>query len=212
MLARVRLFEGMEPAERSAVLDCLGARVRTLAKDDRALAAGDRPDQVGILLEGSLRVVREDAEGGRMLIAPLLPGELFAEALCCAGVRESPVSVVADSEATVMLIVFSRMLRTCSQACGHHRKLVENMLRVIAAKSLELQGRIELLSGKTIRTRLMRYLSAVAARQGRDFSIPFNREELADYLAVDRSALSRELARLKGEGVIDYWKNRFKLL
>ncbi len=213
VLGRVSLFAGIDAQERRAVLACLGARAVELRRGECALAAGDRPDQVGVVLEGRLHIVREDAEGGRALLAALEPGELFAEVLCCAGVGESPVTVLAETDATVLQIGFARMLRSCPQACAFHARLVENMLRVIAQKSLELQRRLELLSAKTIRERLLRYLTSVAAQQGTSaFALPFNREELADFLCVDRSALSRELARLKREGTIDYWKNQFKLV
>ncbi len=212
VMGSVELFRGVEAAHLRAMLQCLGAKTVAVSKDQYVLAAGDKAEHVGIVLEGRFLVVRDDIDGERSLLATLSPGDFFAEALCCAAVAESPVSVLADADGTVMLLPFQRILHTCTSACGHHSRLLENMLAILASKNLLFQDRMELLSQKSIRRRVMRYLESVAAQKGREFSIPFSREELADFLAVDRSALSRELARLKAEGHIDYWKNVFKLL
>lgn len=212
VLARATLFSGIEASEIDALFVCLGAKRFDLAKDDFALRVGEPPVNVGVVAEGRFHVIREDFEGERTLIASLEPGDHFAESLCCAGVAESPVSVVANTPGVVWLLSFRRILQTCPHSCTFHGKLLENMLGVLASKNLEMQARMELLSQKSIRARLMRYLETVARKQGNSFVIPFNREELADYLCIDRSALSRELGRLKSEGVIDFWKNNFKLL
>lgn len=212
VLRTVKLFEGIAPEQLDAMLACLDAKTIGVRKGDFLLSAGESAAHVGIVLAGQLHIVREDIHGGRALLAALTKGGIFAETLCCAGVMESPVSVIAESDGSVMLLAFQRILHTCSGACVFHAKLIENMLRVIAAKNLQLQARMELLSRKSIRERVLAYLESIAARQGRAFSIPLNREGLADFLCVDRSALSRELGRLKEAGVIDFWKNNFKML
>lgn len=210
ILGSVRLFAGIAQEDYPAMLACLDARVAEVKKDDFLLLAGDRPTHVGVVLSGRLHVSRVDLDGNRSLLASLLPGDFFAEALCCAGVKESPVSVQADTEGQTMLIPFARILHTCPQSCSFHSRLLENMLGVLAHKNLTLQSRMEALGHKNLRGRLLCYLEAAAVGQGRRFSIPFNREELADYLCVDRSALSRELGLLKKEGMLDYWKNNFE--
>lgn len=212
LLKRVKLFRDIDEDNIESMLKCLGARTVNLNKSEYVLVAGNRVDQVGIVLEGQLHIVRDDMDGGRALIAMLDPGDFFAEALCCAGVKESPVSVVATTDAKVMLLSFRHILHTCSSSCLFHTKLIENMLQVIAQKNLQLQARMDFLSKKTIRRRLMSYFESVALKQGRKFTIPFNREELADFLCIDRSALSRELGILKKEDIIDYKKNQFTLL
>ncbi len=212
VLLSVPLFQGIAPEELGPLLACLGVKQKTVPRDGMALAAGGKVDSIGIVLEGRFLIVREDAKGNRSLLSTLGPGDFFGEALCCAGVEESPVSVVADTDGEVLQLDFQRILHTCSNACSFHTKLLENMLAVLAGKNLSMQRRMELLSEKSIRVRLIRYLESAAQQHGREFSIPMNREELADFLGADRSALSRELSRLKAEGRIDYWKNHFKLL
>lgn len=211
VLHSVRLFDGIQPNHLSSMLACLGAQRIPLQKDSCALMAGEQVEHVGIVLEGRFLLIREDRDGGRNLLATLSPGDFFGEALCCAGVNESPVSVVADTDGLVMRLAFQRILHVCPNACAFHTRLLENMLGVLAGKNLQLQQQLDFLSQKTIRVRLLRYLETQTPGEGREFSIPFNREELADFLCVDRSALSREMARLKAEGLIDYWKNTFKL-
>lgn len=212
LLQTVQLFDGIEPEAFPSMLSCLGMKELDIPKDVYVLSAGDPVENVGIVLQGTLHVVREDDHGSRSLLATLPPGALFAETLCCVGTKESPVSVLASTDSRVMLLAFSRIIRTCSSACSFHAKLVANMLQVVASKNLMLQARMEFLSKKSIRARLLAYFASAAAEQGRDFSIPMSRETLADFLCVDRSALSRELGRLKDEGIVDFWKNQFRLL
>lgn len=212
ILKAVRLFNGINEEELVSMLTCLGAKTVEFKKGEYILMAGSPVDHVGILLEGQLHIIREDISGERTLIAALEQGEFFSEALCCAGVSESPVSVLADTDAGVMLLGFQHILQTCSNSCLFHTKLIENMLQVIAQKNLQLQARMGFLSKKTIRARLLNYFEYVSLMKGREFIIPFNREELADFLCIDRSALSRELGNLKKDGIIEYRKNRFTLL
>ena len=211
MVKQSRLFAGIGVDELSSMLSCLNARDVEAAKGELLLRAGEPVEQVGILLEGNLSVTREDADGERSLIALLEPGDHFAEAFCCAGVEESPVTVAAESDSVVLLLDFRRILHTCTSACSFHAKLIENMLFVVASKNIYLQTRMDYLSRKTLRRRIMKYLVNTSGGSKQVFDIPFNREALADYLCIDRSALSRELARMKEDGLIDYWKNRFKV-
>lgn len=211
VLRQVRLFEGIESGALSSMLACLDAHIVDFKKTELVLAAGNRVDKVGIVLCGQLHIIKEDINGERSLIASLEQGSIFGEALCCAGVTESPVSVLASTDAKVLLLGFRRILQTCSSACLFHTKLVENMLYVIAQANLLLQTRMGFLSKKTIRARVLEYFEQTASKQGISFTIPFNREELAEFLCVDRSALSRELSALKREGILDYKKNQFTL-
>ena len=212
VLKSVGLFNGVEPADLASILGCLGAETKTADKDEIILLAGDKPRHIGIVLTGQLHIIREDYDGNRSLIANLTPGEIFAETLCCAGLSESPVTVIADVSSTVMLLRFTRVLHSCPSACAFHAKLIENMLGLIAGKNLLLQTRMEIVSMKSVRAKVTRYLESCRAGQGNEITIPFNREELADYLCVDRSALSHELMRMKKDGLIEYRKNRFTLL
>ena len=160
---------------------------------------------------GQLHILREDYDGNRSLLTVVMPGEIFAEALCCVGVAESPVTVMAHTEATVLLLPYQRIPHACPNACAHHAKLIENLLRLTAQKNLLLQSRMEIVCLKSVRAKVLRYLASFAPEQGRQITVPFSREEMADYLCVERSALSHELARMKRDGLIEYRKNSFVL-
>lgn len=209
LLSMVGLFKGIDDADLKTMLGCLRSEVKTFGKDEILLLAGSKPEAVGIVLAGQLHVIREDADGNRTIVTAVNPGDIFGEALCCAGVEESPVTVQADIDSVVLLMHFPRMLHICPNACAFHSTLIGNMLELIARKNLLLQNRMEIICLKSVRAKVVRYLEAFVSEHGRAFTIPFNREELADFLCVERSALSHELARMKKDGLIEYKKNKF---
>jgi len=211
VLMSVKLFSGMTGGGVETMLGCIDARAKTIRKGGIILLTGDKPRHIGIVLQGQLHIVREDFDGNRSLIAVLSPGDIFAEALCFAGIEESPVTVIASQDSSVLLLSVERILSTCPNSCSFHRDLIRNMLGLIAAKNLQLQSHMEILSAKSIRARVMLFFESFAAKRGREITIPLNREEMAEYLCVERSALSHELARMKRDGAIDYWKNKFIL-
>jgi len=206
------LFEGISKGELDAMLQCAQAEVKGVLKNEFALLAGDKITHIGIVLSGELHILHECFDGKRSLIAPVIPGDIYAEALCCAGTDESPISVMAKVDSVVMTLDFPRILQPCPNTCGFHGKLIENMLKNVANKNLHLQNRMEILSIKSIRSKVLRYLESFLPKQGQNIVIPFNREELANFLCVERSALSHELARMKNDGLIDYRKNHFYLI
>ena len=211
VLKKVSLFKGINENELDAMLQCIGAEVKNVLKREFALLVGDSATHIGIVLCGELHILRECLAGKRSIIAVTMPGEVYAEALCCAGIEESPVSVMAKTDSTVMMLDFSHILRPCSNVCGFHGKLIENMLKVVAIKNLKLQNRMELVSMKSIRSKVLHYLESFVPKQGLNIVVPFNREDLANFLCVERSALSHELARMKAEKLIDYRRNHFYL-
>ncbi|MCC8123089.1 MAG: Crp/Fnr family transcriptional regulator [Oscillospiraceae bacterium] len=212
VLSATPLFLGIMPADITAMLTCLRARQKHCKRGEALLLSGDRPEHVGVILSGRLHIVKDDVDGNRSLLATLGNADLFAEALCCAGVAESPVTVLADTDTTVLLLQFSRILHTCPNTCAFHQTLISNMLRVVAQKNLYLQNRTELLGAKSVQAKVLGYLNAYARQRGLRFSVPHNREEMASYLCVERSALSHTLMRMKREGIIDYRKDQFTLL
>lgn len=212
LLRSVSLFANISEHDLASMLNCLRAEIENVKKSEIILLAGSRPEHVGIVLSGQLHVVKEDYDGNRTLIAAVTPGEIFAEALCCAGVTDSPVTVCAEQDSTVLLLRFDRILRTCPHSCVFHVRLIESMLELIARKNLMLQNRMDMISAHSVREKVLRYLKSFQAPKGQDFIIPFNREALANYLCVERSALSHELSRMKNDGLIEYRKNNFTLL
>jgi len=207
----IPLFEGIAACELEQMLECVDAEIKKFPKGSILLLAGDKPRHVGIVIDGEIHITREDRDGNRSLLAAATSGQIFAEALCCAGVSESPVTVTADSASTVMMLSFARLLRTCPNSCVFHSRLIQNMLGLLANKNLFLQDRMEITSLKSVRAKVMRYLETFVQKQGSEITVPFNREQLSAYLCVERSALSHELARMKKDGLIDYKKNKFVL-
>ena len=212
LLKTLPLFREISVSDLEKMLECIDARIKTVKKDEILLLSGSKPLYMGIVLDGQLQIAREDYDGNRSLIAPVTVGDVYGETLCCAGILESPVTVTAGTDASVLLLRFSRILHTCQNSCAFHTKLVENMLGIIAGKNLFLQLRMEIISMKSVRAKVLRYFDSFSPKRGRQFLLPFNREEMADYLCVERSALSHELSRMKKDGLIEYSKNKFVLL
>ena len=212
ILKTTGLFHDIETSDLRSMLTCIGARTRRIRRGSYILLAGDKPEFVGIVLSGQLHIIREDYNGNRSIVAAIMPGGILAEALCAAGVSESPVTIIAAADSTVMLLNFPRILHNCPNTCLFHRKLIKNLLQLVANKNLFLQSKMEILSLKSVREKVMLYLESFVPKQGKTIKIPFNREEMADYLCVERSALSHELMKMKKDGLIDYRKNVFTLM
>ena len=207
------LFAGLTEKDAQAMLHCLGARAQRFAPGEPILREGDRADRLGLLLSGGAQVTRTDIDGNRSILTDLAPGDLFAEAFAFADVARMPVDVTATAESEVLLLDSERITRTCSNACQFHNKLILNLLGVVAAKNLAMNQKLEITGHRTTRDKLMAYLMAQARQAGSDrFTIPLDRQGLADYLGVERSALSAEIGRLRREGVLESQRSSFRLL
>lgn len=207
------LFFGVQEHEIEEMLGCLSSSEKTYNKGSYILTAQDPPVNVGIVLEGSVHVIKEDFWGNRAILARIGAGGMFGEAFACAQADHLPVSVVAREDTDVLFIDYKRIITTCSSACHFHSRLIENMLHILAEKNILLTQKMEHIVKRTTREKLLSYLSWQAVQAGSSyFMIPFNRQELADYLSVDRSALSSELGKLQKEGILEYHKNQFKLI
>ena len=205
------LFAGISEEGVDQVLACLSARPRHFDKQAMLIRAGDAP-VMGIVLAGSVHILQEDFWGNRSLLGRAGPGDLFAEAFACAGVLRLPVSVEACEPTDVLLLDAGRLSAVCPAACPHHVQMIRNLLRLMAEKNVGLARKVEHMARRTTRDKLLSYLSAEARRSGGSaFSIPFNRQQLADYLAVDRSAMCSELSRLRDEGLLDFHRSAFVL-
>lgn len=213
ILRACALFENVGDEELLKMLACLGARVMTFDKKYTILAEGSAAKHIGIVLSGSAQVVQIDYYGNRSILGEVGPSELFGEAFACAEVAAIPVTVIASEPAEIMLIDCTHILHTCAKSCGHHRQLIFNLMKDLAIKTLQFHQRIEVTSKRTTREKLLSYLALRAKLAGSNrFTIPFDRQELADYLEVERSGLSTEIGKLRREGVIECQKNHFELL
>lgn len=207
------LFAGMTIEDRVSALTCTGYRVNTYIRDQVLVFEEDDVKHIGIVLEGYVDMIKEDHWGNKTLLLRLGKDEMFGETFACGEDSLSVVTFVAPYGARVLLIPFHRVMHNCANACAFHQKLIENMVKVIAGKNRELMRKIEVVSKRTIREKLLAYLSLQAQTQDSPyFDIPLGRVELAEYLCVDRSALTRELAEMKEEGILDYDRNSFRLL
>ena len=212
ILHRSPLFRGIEAKELSALLDCMGARPRRIKKGDTVLAAGERATHLGIVLAGRVQVSRLKADGQRIVMGEIRPGQLFAESFACAQAEALHVSATAGADGAVLLLDSGRLSAPCSAACAFHGRLIANLLSVLAHKNLALAGKVEVLSGRTIRERLLAYLEDLCLKAGKNtVTVPFDRQALADYLCVDRSALSRAIGQLREEGVLEVDRGKFTL-
>ena len=207
------LFDGIRPEDAEAMLTCLGARERAVSRGETILRAGDRATHMGIVLRGAVRLERDDYYGNRSIVAHMVPGQLFGETYACAGTAALPVSATADEDGAVMLLDCSRVTTTCCSACAFHNRVIFNLLRLVATKNLVYDQKIQIISRRSTREKLMTYLLSEAKQAGTSsFSIPYDRQALADYLEVERSGLSAEISKLRREGVLKSVKNHFTLL
>lgn len=206
------IFNGIADEEIEAMLGCLGARNEAFEKGQFILRPGDSPDCVGLMLSGSALVVQEDFWGNRNILAKITTSGLFAEAFACSPGAVMNIAVVAQENCLVLWLGVSRILSTCPTACSRHSIMIRNLLSGLAAKNRRLNEKLTHMGQRTTREKVLSYLSVQAQRQfSREFDISFNRQQLADYLSVERSALSAELSKLRNEGVIEFDKNHFIL-
>ena len=213
ILKQCPLFAGMDEEQIAMLLPGLEAKVRACVKDDFIFHAGQSADSVGVVLSGGANVIQEDFWGNRTILTHVGPGQLFGEAFCCAGTEKLPVSVIAAEATGILLLHYRKIITACPQNCSFHTELISNMMRILANKNIMLTRKMEHISRRTTREKLLSFLSACAVQAGGStITIPFNRQELADYLCVERSALSRELGRMKQDGLLEVEKNRFVLL
>ena len=215
VLAQVNspLFEGIQPEDRKGMLGCIGYHVSSFRKGDIIAFEEENIRHVGILLSGSVDMVKEDMWGNKVLVARMGKDEMFGETFAWGKNKLSAVTFVVSENARIVMIPLDRVMHSCTMSCAFHHRLIENMVHIIADKNRDLIRKIEVISKRTIREKLLAYLSIQAQIQNtRYFEIPLGRSELADYLCVDRSALTRELVKMRDDGLIDYDKNWFRIL
>ena len=212
VLRSSRLFSGVSEGDITAMLSCLDTKMLTFPKDTFLLRAGDTIDAIGFVLSGSVLVVQEDIWGNRNILSRVGAGQTFATAYACAPDSVPNVSVVAETAVVAMFLNVKRVLNVCSSACAHHTRIIRNLLGELAEKNLRLGEKLTHMGQRTTRAKLMSYFSSEAQRLGKyEFDIPFSRQQLADYLAVERSGLSLELGKMKKDGLLDFHKNHFIL-
>lgn len=208
----IPLFEGISQEDLDILFGCLNAKIMNFEKDRAVFSAGECVKQFGIVLSGQVSIVHNDYYGNRSILSKVESGNLFTEAFAFAGIS-LPVSVVTATQSQLLFLDSSRFASTCVRGCVFHNRLIQNLIKITAEKNINLIEKFEVISKCTTREKLLTFLSNESKKAGsREFVIPFNRQELADYIFVERTAMSAELSKLKKEGLIDYKKNKFVLL
>lgn len=206
------LFEGIPPEERRTVLTCMGYCVKTFPKGSFIALEEEIFHHIGIILSGTVDMVKEDLWGNRTMLMRLKKNEVFGETFACGREKSASASFQAAESSEILFMPFCRIMHSCSQSCAFHHRLTENMVGIMANKNRELMRKVEIVTKRTTREKLLAYLSIQGQLRGASvFDIPLSRVELAEYLCVDRSAMTRELMKMKKEGLIDYQKNRFTM-
>ena len=206
------LFDGMSLEEANAMVECLDGHVISRDKGAAIFVEGSHANRFGVVLSGSLVVVKDGLDGKRIIIKRIGEKELVAAAQAFSGAKIMCVRVEADAPSRILILNAERVCSPCCNGCAFHARLVQNVMRIISAKTLELNSKIEILSHRTTEDRLLAYLHTFAEKCGsNEFDIPFDRQQLADFLCVERSALSAEISRLVRVGAFACHKNHFKL-
>jgi len=205
------LFKNIAYSDFEKLAGCIEAKSRRYEKGEVILLSGDRVSHIGLILSGGVKIKKEDIDGNIVILTELGCAELFGEVFACAGIDQSPVTVQASEKSEILFINYRKVINACSSACDFHARLIENMLILIAQKNLLLNQKIEILSRRTTREKLLLFFDTHRGA-AKKFAVPFNREEMAHYLCVDRSAMSSELSKMRNEGLIWFQKNEFEIL
>lgn len=212
VLKRTKLFSGVGDDDISTMLTCLGARLLTYKKGEHVLRQGEHLSDILVLAEGSLHIQRDDYWGNRSILGHIGVGEIFGEAYVAPESGTLLNDVIAVEDSAVFFFDVKRVISTCSSACRFHTMVVQNLFFAISEKNRGLVQKLDYMSRRTTREKLLSYLSEEAKKQNSaSITLPFNRQQLADYLSVDRSAMSNELCKMRDEGILEFEKNRFRL-
>ena len=212
IIRRARLFDGIDDGNLERLLECLAAKTVNFQKAAWVFRVGDQAKYIGLLLEGVLSIQQDDFWGNRTIVTKVVPGQLFAESFACTPGAMLNVDVFAETAAIVLFLDVQRLMTLCNSACDFHNRVMRNLLFDMAGKNLRFNEKLTHMAQRTTREKLLSYLSAESLRQKSSvFDIAYTRQQLADYLAVDRSAMSNELGKLRNEGILSFRKNHFRL-
>ncbi|MDF2485456.1 MAG: hypothetical protein K0R46_1624 [Herbinix sp.] len=213
ILKSCALFRNIGEKEFGQLMRCMDAQIRSHKAEDYVFLAGDEINYIGIILTGVVEVMKENLAGNKHIVAFLGPSDMFGEGIVCTMHRISPVTVHVKEDAKILFIPYERVIKSCGTSCNFHISLIQNMMVVLGEKNVNLNRKLELLTLKGMREKIASYLMNEASIRGTNmFQIMLNRTELADYLNVSRTSMCRELARMKDEGLLDYYGNSFKIM
>lgn len=212
VLPETLLFEGIEKDDLALMLDCLEPRICDYKKDEFITMAGDAFESVGILLKGKAAVIKETFAGNRVVIAILQPGDMFGEMVVFSKNPVWPSTVIAQEDCTVFFLSGNKITGQCDKVCPWHKTLILNMLKIVSERALVLNKKVEYLTIKSMRGKISAFLLDQYKKTGKNiFVLPMNRNNMADFLNVSRPSMSREMSRMKDEGIIDYHRSTIKI-
>lgn len=213
VLSKCALFENIKENEYRGLLSCINSYIKSFKSDEYVFFADNEINYVGIMLSGSIEIIKEDYAGSRHIMDFLGPSDIFGEGIACTKKHISPVTVKTKQDSKILFIPFDKIIKTCSNSCGFHIQLIKNMMMLLGEKNYNMNRKMELLMLKGMREKLATYLLNESYKQGSlTFQIHPNRNELAEYLNVSRTSMCRELATMKDLGMLDYYQNSFKIL
>lgn len=212
-LSSLAIFSGINPENIPEMLKCLKVFFKDYQKNELIVLESDEIRNIGIILSGTVHMIKIDENGEQTILVSLKKGELFGESFSCGSHLAACVSFISATDCKILFLPFHRVIHSCKLSCVFHHRLIENMVRIISDKNVMLMHKIEIISKKTLREKIMTYLHLQAQEHHcNHFTIPLGRLELAEFLCDNRSALTRELVSMQKEGLIRYHKNTFEIL
>lgn len=211
ILKRSKLFAGLTDEEILSALNCLNAVVRSFKKGAYIFQEGSCVDFVGIVLSGEIETLKVDFYGNANIVSKLYPSEVIAAAAAYSSEKRVPFDIKTACDTQALCLNTRSLVRSCNKACSMHSKILENMLGIIADKNIQLGSKIDILTKRTIREKILSYLSSQSKKaRGERFAVSLSRQQMADFLSINRSALSRELSKMRDEGILDFESNYFR--
>lgn len=208
VLLKSSLFQGINKVGMQDIIHCLNPVIRNYEKSSFITLAGDAFNSIGVILTGEVVVLKESGAGNRTVMALLKPGDIFGEVVAFSRKATWPASIQAQEFSQVLFLSGEKIIGGCESICPWHRTLIRNTLGIISEKALMLNKRVDYLSIKSMREKICTYLLDQVRETGKlSFVLPLKRQELADYLNVSRPSMSREMGRMRDEGIIDYHRS-----
>ncbi len=210
-MLEIDLFENIDNNGVLELLKCIGIKTKVFKKNSLILKTGGKIDFLGVILGGNAVIKKTDSLGHTIVIEKLKMNDIFGHNIVCCGLDKSPVEIIAENECEVLFLPFEKVVTPCEKLCPYHLKLIKNIMKMISMRNLLLNDKIDIIGKKTTRDKILAFLESYRNEE-RVFSVPYSREEMAKFLCVDRSAMSRELCRMRDDGILRFHKNHFELL
>ena len=210
-MLQIDLFENVQNHEVLELLKCIGIKTKVFKKNSYILKVGSKIDYLAVILDGNAIMCKTDSYGKQTIIEKLKMNDIFGHNIVCCGIDKSPVDIIAQNECEVLFLPFEKVVTPCEKLCPYHLQLIKNVMKMISKRNSLLNDKIDIIGQKTTRDKILALLETYRNGQ-KVFSIPYSREEMAKFLCVDRSAMSRELCRMRDEGILKFSKNHFEIL